>query len=305
MTPRRHHLIKGARQCNALSICLLTCLLLIIAGCDDNDGPTAPTPPTEPNTAVYSALGASDAIGAGSSGVCAPFANCPNGMGYVQLIERHLRATQEEVTLVNLGLPGAVLSPEIERLGDDLGRQIFGNFLEREAPFILPGSTLVTIFAGANDTNTIAAAIEAGRSDGELHPYIDRWVDVFARDAVAVLERIRDRAPTARIVIANLPNLAALPYVASRPTEDRQIMQEISVRLTTRAINPLSGRGVLVVDSMCDARSYDPGLYSSDGFHPNDAGYAYFAEIYLAAITSGTTATPPASCSYMQLVPRL
>jgi lysophospholipase L1-like esterase len=292
-------------SCSALPIRVLVFLFLVIAGCDDNDGPTAPDPPAEPNTTVYSALGASDAIGAGSSRVCAPFADCPDGMGYVQLIERQLRATQDEVTLVNLGLPGAVLSPEIERLGDDLGREIFGNFLEREAPFVLPQSTLVTIFAGANDTNTIAAAIEAGRSDGQPQPYIDRWADVFARDAVAVLERIRGRAPTARIVVANLPNLAALPYVANRPTEDRRIIQEIAVKLTTRAINPLSGRGVLVVDTMCDARSYDPALYSSDGFHPNDAGYAYFAEIYLAVITSGTAPTPPASCGYMQLVPRL
>ncbi|MGH9163767.1 MAG: SGNH/GDSL hydrolase family protein [Vicinamibacteraceae bacterium] len=295
--------MTGSRRASWIRF-LLVSLFLVHAGCDDDGGPEAPDPPA-PNTTVYSALGASDAVGAGSSRVCVPFADCPDGMGYVQLIERQLRSRQDEVTLVNLGLPGAVLSPEIERLGDDLGREIFANFLEREAPFVLPESTLVTIFAGANDTNTIAAAIEAGRSNDAVQPYIDRWVDVFARDAVAVLDRIRSRAPNARIVAANLPNLAALPYVASRPTEDRRIIQEIAVKLTTRAINPLSGRGVLIVDTMCDARSYNPALYSSDGFHPNDAGYAYFAEVYLAAITSGTASTPPASCSYMQVVPRL
>ncbi|MPY89284.1 MAG: SGNH/GDSL hydrolase family protein [Luteitalea sp.] len=285
-------------------ILAVTYLLLLLVGCNDTDSPTAPPPPGQSNTVVYSALGASDAIGAGSSVVCVPFADCPNGMGYVQLIERELGATRE-VTLINLGLPGAVLSPEIERLGNDLGREIVANFLEREAPFVLPESTLITLFAGANDANTIAAAIAAGRAEGQVQAYIDRWVDIFARDAVAVVERARNRAPHARIVMANLPNLAGLPYVASRPTEERQILQEVSVKLTTTAINPLTGSGVLVVDAMCDPRSYNPGLYSSDGFHPNDAGYAYFAEIFLAAITSGTAASPPPGCSSMELVPRL
>ena len=31
------------------------------------------------------------------------------------------------------------------------------------------------------------------------------------------------------------------------------------------------------VDLMCDARSYLASTYSSDGFHPSDAGYAFIA----------------------------
>jgi len=34
--------------------------------------------------------------------------------------------------------------------------------------------------------------------------------------------------------------------------------------------NAQASRGVLVVDLMCDARSYMPQNYSSDGFHPSD-----------------------------------
>ena len=63
------------------------------------------------------------------------------------------------------------------------------------------------------------------------------------------------------------------------------------MRLTREAINPLAGR-VPVVDLMCDARSYQPGIYSSDGFHPNDQGYAYLAEVLLQAITSGVGTGP-------------
>jgi lysophospholipase L1-like esterase len=56
------------------------------------------------------------------------------------------------------------------------------------------------------------------------------------------------------------------------------------------------------VDLMCDARSYQPGAYSADGFHPSDQGYAYLAEAYLQAITTGTAAAPQASCAAMTLV---
>ena len=37
---------------------------------------------------VYSALGASDANGVGSTTPCLPYADCPNGTGYVQVIAR-------------------------------------------------------------------------------------------------------------------------------------------------------------------------------------------------------------------------
>ena len=43
---------------------------------------------------------------------------------------------------------------------------------------------------------------------------------------------------------------------------------------------------------------------ASDGFHPNDAGYAYMEQRILAAI-SGGVAAPQASCAQMQAVPPL
>jgi lysophospholipase L1-like esterase len=278
-------------------------LALSLACSNDSSGPVGPTPPPGPNDPVfYTALGASDAAGAGSTVPCVPFTECPNGTGYVQVITRRMQTTRS-VTLVNLGIPGAVLSPEIERLGDELGRDIFANFLEREAPFVPRNTNLVTVFAGANDANTIAAGVAAGRAGGNVRGFVDGWAQTFARDYALVLERIRDRAPGTRIVVANVPNLAGLPYVSSRPLAERQVMQLISVKLTTEAINPLVSRGVVVVDTMCDGRSYNPGVYSSDGFHPNDAGYTYWADVLLAAINAAAGPTPPASCAQMTLVP--
>ncbi len=123
----------------------------------------------------------------------------------------------------------------------------------------------------------------------------------YARDYGRLIDAIRTRAPGAFIVVLNAPNFGGLPYIAARPLTERRIVQEVAVRLTREAINPLSGR-VPVVDLMCDARSYNPGIYSADGFHPNDSGYAYLAEVLLAAITAGGAPAPAASCASMTLV---
>jgi lysophospholipase L1-like esterase len=163
-----------------------------------------------------------------------------------------------------------------------------------------PGTTLVTVFAGGNDTNTIASAIGAGRGGADPSGYLGQQVQGFARDYGRLLDTVRARAPGAFIVVMNIPNLAALPYMAGRPAADRRVVQDVAVRLTREAINPLAGR-VPVVDLMCDARSYQPGMYSSDGFHPNDQGYAFLAEVILQAITAGSAPAPPGSCAFMTL----
>jgi hypothetical protein len=54
---------------------------------------------------------------------------------------------------------------------------------------------------------------------------------------------------------------------------------------------------------MCDPRSYDPGIYSSDGFHPNDRGYTYMAEKLLAAINANSATAPSSNCAQTRLVP--
>ncbi len=286
---------------------VVTLLLAALVACSsgDNGGdtpamPTAPTPPGSSSVA-YTAIGASDAAGVGASVPCLPLAtDCRASTGYVGIIQRRLSESRT-VTLTNLALPGAVLSPDIQALGNELGRGIPGNFLTQLAPFVPPRTTLVTLFAGGNDTNTIASAIGAGRGGADPAGYLTQQVQTFARDYGRLIDVVRDRAPSALIVVVNLPNLGALPYVANRALAERRVVQEVAVRLTRDAINPLSGR-VPVVDIMCDARSYQPGTYSADGFHPSDQGYAYLAEVMMAAITVGAAPPPAANCSFMSLV---
>jgi lysophospholipase L1-like esterase len=79
------------------------------------------------------------------------------------------------------------------------------------------------------------------------------------------------------------------------------VLQQISVAFAREA-NRQAGPGVAVLDAMCDPLFYAASSFSSDGFHPNDAGYAHLAS-RLAAIVGGSTSAPAASCAQMTAVP--
>jgi lysophospholipase L1-like esterase len=288
------------------TILLLTSLVGPACGLfEKNESPTSPTPvsgPPAPNAAVhYTALGASDTNGVGSSVPCVPFDACPNGMSYVAVLERTLRSGGRSVTLTNRGIIGAVLSPTIETIARQYGRNVTGNFIDREAPFVPRETTLVTIFGGGNDVNALVEAVEAGAGGSETRAYLDAQIRAFGSDYDRLVRAVRDRASAAFVIVINVPNFANLPYARGYGESRRRLMQYLSVGFSREA-NRQAGQGVVVLDLMCDARSYEGSQYSSDGFHPNDAGYAYLAQ-RLAAIVNGAPSTPAASCSQMTVVP--
>jgi lysophospholipase L1-like esterase len=274
-------------------------LFAVVAATSCGQSPNEPENPA--NAVHYTAIGASDAVGVGSSIVCVPFVECPDGTGYVPVVGRRLQASGKQVTLVNLGIPGAVLGPEVEALGNALGRGIPANFLDREAPFVPRESTLVTIFAGGNDANTIAAALQAGLGGGDPEGYAQARIASFGADLRTLLNIVRDRAPQARVIALNLPNLSGLPYARGRPLGERQWLQRVSVGLSAE-INALTSSGVTVIDLMCDTAFYDDAMYSGDGFHPNNLGYARMADRVFALANGGTTAPPRPACSGMFIV---
>ena len=282
------------------------CLIAPIAfGCNKlglgNGSPTAPTTPPAPGSSiVYAAIGASDVTGVGSSVLC-PLADCPNGMGYVQVAVRTLRSQGFTIAVSNLGLPTAVIGPDFQALGRQFGRTIEGNYLEFELPFVSANAGLVTIFAGPNEVNTITAALGGGAGGTDQVGYINSQVRAFSSDLTALVDGVRGRAGGARLVILNVPNLAGLPLLTSASLPQRQAAQLASVGMTT-AVNRLAGSTVAVVDLMCDTRSYQPSIYSSDGFHPNDGGYAFIAGEVVRAVTTAYPA-PAASCGPMTIVP--
>jgi lysophospholipase L1-like esterase len=280
-------------------------LLLTVSACSSSsDGPDSPTGPSPTGPIFYTAIGASDGIGIGSSSPCLPFTDCPDGTGYVQILRRELIATGRTFNFRNQSLPGSVLSRAVEDLARDIGRPIdslAGNFIERQAPFVREESTHITIFAGGNDTNVIA---EGARVRGGSNPnaFADAQVQQWGTDLNELISRVRSRAPNARIVALNLPNLGAAPYVASRPTADRSLVQRVAVGITDR-INGLTTQGVRVVDLMCDARLYQTSSYASDGFHPGDVGYRIFAELTRPALLDGVNTAPNPNCPQRRLLP--
>ena len=270
---------------------------------DEGDGPGGPGPSPQPGAPVfYTAIGASDAVGIGSSAPCLPFASCPEGRGYVQLVAADLGRDGRRVTLRNLGVPGQVLGPRIEDIGNAHGRGIPGNFLEQQLPFVPGESTLVTIFAGGNDANAVGAAVAGGAGGGDPAGYIDAQVQAFAADYAALVRGVRARAPGARVVVLNLPNLAAAPYMAGRPRSERLLMQRLAVGFGREGANALASQGAVVVDLLCDPRTYQSGNFSSDGFHPSDAGYAFMAAEVLRAVNDPGYPPPQADCAFMRAV---
>jgi lysophospholipase L1-like esterase len=284
---------------------VLLVLALVAARCGDDSPSTGPSTVSAPAAGApvfYTAIGASDAVGVGGSVLCLPLTQCDNGTGYVALIVRRLRATRS-VTLLNLGIPGAVLSPTIHEIGRRFGRDIPANFLEREMPFVQPNATLVTIFGGGNDVNALGDAIERGAAGGDVRGYVDAQVRAFGTDFDRLVRGVRDRAPGAFIVVLNLPNFALLPYASGYSAGRRQVLQAISVGFSREA-NDQRGNGAVVVDLMCDARTYEAGRFSNDGFHPNDAGYSQIADNLLAVINGGSS-SPPGRCAQMTTLPGL
>ena len=280
-------------------------LALAAYGCHNlgSDGsPTAPSgPPQAGSNIIYAAVGASDVVGVGSSKVCLPFEDC-NGNGYVWSAARTLRSRGFTVEVAQLGIPAAVISRSFQDLARQYGRSdVLANLVQQEMPFVKRDASLVTVFTGANDVNVIMTALGKGAGADNPTAYIDQMVNNFAADYATLLSGIRDRAPTARLIVLNLPNMAGLPYLAGATAAQKQAAQRASVRIATTVINPRTD--TTVIDLMCDSRLYQSSALSSDGFHPNDAGYALLGGEIVNALTSPSYPPPKSSCSQMFVAP--
>jgi len=298
--------LRSADRSPIRRIGLAVLWLFFVASCDklglNDKNPAAPGPPTAGSAIIYAAIGASDANGVGSSVPCVPLDHTCPGMGYVPVTTRQLQSQGFSVSLTNLGLPTAVIGRDFEALGQQFSRTIIGNFIDQEMPFVPRNATLVTIFAGGNEVNTITAALGAGAGGNDANGYIDNQVRAFGNDYTTLLNGIRERAGSPRIVVLNTPNMAGLPYLANASVAQRQAAQRAAVGFTRNVANPLASANTVVIDLMCDARTYQRSNYSGDGMHPNDAGYAFMASEVVRAITSNAYPAPQSNCASMSLV---
>jgi lysophospholipase L1-like esterase len=281
----------------------LVCVLFLSVACDKlrgNSSPTEPSGPPVPGSAInYSVVGASDAIGYGSSKPCVLYDDC-GGNGYVWVAARSLRTQGFTVNIQQLGIPGAVISRTFEDMAIQYGRNdVLANFIQQEMPFVQKEASLVTVFTGANDVNVVTSALGKGAGGSDPTAFIDQSVAGFTSDFATLISGIRSRARSARIIVFNLPNLAGLPYLATASLAQKQAAQRASVRITTAVINPTPD--ITVIDLMCEPRLYQSANLSSDGFHPNDAGYALLGAELVKAVTSSSYPAPKSSCSQMVL----
>jgi len=111
-----------------------------------------PTPPVAGSTIVYTAIGASDANGVGSTSICPPFATettCPNGMGYVAVTVRQLKAQGFTLSHLSLGIPTAVIGPD----------GLIGRVVD-----VRPGASIVQVLT--DPTSTVGAHAVRTRTQG-------------------------------------------------------------------------------------------------------------------------------------------
>ena len=170
--------------------------LVIATGCNKlglGDTTVRPPRPRRPrgSTIFYTAVGASDANGVGSSAECLFLTACPNGMGYVPVTVRALKTRGFTVNNLNLGIPTTVIGGDFASLGAKYGRTIVGNMIDNEMPFVLTNATVVTIFAGVNEINTITAALGDGEGGSDPNGLIDAQVKAFGVDYETLIAGIR------------------------------------------------------------------------------------------------------------------
>jgi lysophospholipase L1-like esterase len=293
--------------------------------------PTAtpqPSPTPTPAPVNYTAIGASDAVGYGASVPCAnpptvAVPSCPGGTGYVPDLAKLLAKAGSVVTLNDLGISGAVLGPDIlttvnayGALGtaDECMQRTAGvdaypaDFITAELPHLTGRETLVTVFAGGNDTNGIAnaagcmAAANPPATTSQIDAFVTTEIGAFGADLSSLLGSVRAKAPNAKIYVANLPNFALIPVGQEQSVAAQQLLTAISVGIDLQVIDPLAATGTPVIDLLCNPQSYVPANFYTDGFHPNDAGYAAFAAAFDAQITATTPTAPSSTCSYIPTV---
>jgi lysophospholipase L1-like esterase len=108
-------------------------------------------------------------------------------------------------------------------------------------------------------------------------------VSSYARDLDLLLSRLQAAAPSARIGVANVPDLTLLPYFY---TYDQQLLQIQVQTYNTAIATVVSHHHVILVDLYQHWKelSQHPEYISEDGLHPSTIGYARLAELFYEAL---------------------
>lgn len=165
------------------------------------------------------------------------------GGGYVARLFERIRQAQPGSRLVNLCVSGATTA--------DVLRSQMPRF-ERERP------DLVTVGIGVNDVQRLSQ-------------------EQYAANLEEIVTRVRD-VTDAPVVLTNIPDIACAPGVPAFMRDDARRR----IRLFNRTIDDVAARHQLhVVDVFTPSAELlpaRPDFFCSDGFHPSDAGYEFWAD---------------------------
>lgn len=150
-----------------------------------------------------------------------------------------------------------------------------------------PGSKLNNLcVSGATTADVVRAQLERGVA---MNPDLvtvgigindighGLTLDQFSRNYEQILSTLKEKT-RARIVVTNLPDISSAPRIPgpARSEYQRQIVQ------FSRRLEEIAARhGVTVFDIYTittEELASHPEYFSSDGFHPSDAGYELWAE---------------------------
>jgi acyl-CoA thioesterase I len=170
----------------------------------------------------------------------------PANDNWVTVLHRQM---PPDTRLVNLGISGSLLR----------------DALQQQLPVALDARPdVVTVWLAVNDINARVP------------------VEEYDKCLNALLEALTTRT-SARVLVANVPNLAAIPVYASVPQD---LLRAEVARWNAAIAASAERHGATLVDlyALGPELAGHPELVGSDGFHPSTEGHRRLAEVMWAAI---------------------
>jgi acyl-CoA thioesterase-1 len=164
--------------------------------------------------------------------------------GYVERLFKRILAERPDARLTNLCFSGATTSDVLR---------------EQLTPGVATKPNLVTLGIGIND-------IGHGVS-----------LDQFARNYEKILSRLRNETE-ARIVVTNIPDISSAPRI---PDFARSQYQQTIIAFNQQLEAIAARHEATIFDVYTithEQLQAHPEFFSSDGFHPSDAGYELWAD---------------------------
>ena len=158
-----------------------------------------------------------------------------------------------------------------------------------------PGSKLINLCVSGADTDDVvrgqldravaanADLVTVGIGINDIGHGLT--LDQFSRNYEQILSTLKEKTK-ARIVVANIPDISSAPRI---PGPARNQYQRQIVQFSQRLEEIAARHGVTVFDIYTittQELASHPEYFSSDGFHPSDAGYEMWAQHMWPTIAS-------------------